>query len=189
MTKKLQVNREQSDVTFNKENHSPVSPTKDFEKNAQLPQGENAMIKKKLEEQNKKVVKLEERIKALQDTIDNKNSVIDNFERQRYIGERLGMKIDELVESVKDNNIKIQGVGPITQKKFDFHYIVLFRNERDIKLKQSETACVLAIYMLLLLCQDLNVPYVYWKDLVNDKEIHIGTHRRLCWSTRCICFF
>ncbi|KAI8897787.1 hypothetical protein BC833DRAFT_649275 [Globomyces pollinis-pini] len=264
MTRKMQVKREQGEVTFNKENHSPNSTSADLGTNTRFLQEENAMLKKKLEEQNKKVVKLEERTKALQNTINKKNSVISSFIKQRYLGNQFREKINELVKSVKKDinidgvgpvtlarldadlgtntrflqeenamlkkkleeqnkkvvkleertkalqntinkknsvissfikqrylgnqfrekinelvksvkkDINIDGVGPVTLARLEFRHVVHFSKFSQITLKPWEVDCVREIYMLFLLCQDYEVPDVYWRQLITTGDIRVG---------------
>ncbi|KAJ2988614.1 hypothetical protein HDV02_005484, partial [Globomyces sp. JEL0801] len=86
--------------------------------NARSLQEENAKLKKKLKEHNN-MVHVGENTKALQNTIKEKNSILSSFKRQRYIGRRIGIKVNELVASVK-KDIGIHGVDSIIRSVLIF---------------------------------------------------------------------
>ncbi|KAI8892406.1 hypothetical protein BC833DRAFT_570140 [Globomyces pollinis-pini] len=167
---------EKSTKAQQKIDHLTLLKKKNYElENAQL-QEENAILRKKLGEQNNNVVELEELTQSLQNAINVKNSKIDRMERQSYIGTRIGIIVNALVESVKkgiDIN-GIYGVGPVTLSIFGFHHVVHFANLNEIELKPLEIEYVNELFTLLLRCKEMEVHDNLWKPIITTTVISIS---------------
>ncbi|KAJ2988615.1 hypothetical protein HDV02_005485, partial [Globomyces sp. JEL0801] len=140
--------------------------------NARSLEIENELLKKDLGEQNN-MVYVEENTKVLHNKINNKNSSLTKFDKQRAI---IRSKVNELVESVK-KGIDIYGVGPVTLSIFGFHHVVHFATLNEIELKPLEIGYVNEIFTLLLQCKVDEVPGDYWKHIITTTVIEVSRSR------------
>ncbi|KAJ2992232.1 hypothetical protein HDV02_003188 [Globomyces sp. JEL0801] len=166
--------------------------------NTRFLQEKNANLKLELEEKQRKLTILAE---TLQNTINQKDLTIADaektmqdlkvksnklqeeiksyeliatkFKKQKKIGETFESEVNELVESVK-KDINISGVSSVTLARLEFRHVVHFAKLSQITLKPLEIDCVGKIFTLLLLCQEVEVPEIYWKHLITNKQISIG---------------